>query len=88
MKYVLGNYLLLLMEKLFRCYEYTDPGAPPVVGGTGLYNVNMHIEVSTFNLDNFHDHLPIKYLSLTGSVILLMMFPVVSLVVPPCWYAP
>ena len=36
MNTVVGNSLLILLEKCFRCYVYTDPGPPPVVRETGL----------------------------------------------------
>ena len=73
-----------MLDKCVRCCAYNDPGPPPVVGGTGLYNLTIHVEASYFPLNCYHYHISGMELSLPDAVLLTMKFPFVILEVPPC----
>ena len=66
-KSVLENSLLLVLEKCVMYSVYNDPGIPPEVGGTSLYNATMRRDASPFTLNVLHSNLHRLELSLPES---------------------
>ena len=76
------SFIPVLLNNI-KCCAYTDPVPPPLLVGTGLYNVGMQRVEFPWNMNTCRDHLPSPVASLPEPIFLPDRFPVSNDAVPP-----